>query len=93
MGLSQIPSKWNPVEHRVFPHITRALSGVILKSVELVQELINSAKTKTGLRVFNQISTKVYETGKKVAKNFYKTANIIFDKKLEKLNYVVMPNI
>jgi len=86
-------SKWNPVEHQVFPHITRALSGVILKSVELVQELINSAKTKTGLRVFSQISTKVYETGKKVAKNFYETANIIFDEKLEKLNYVVMPNI
>jgi len=23
-------SKWNPIEHRVFPYITRALSGVIV---------------------------------------------------------------
>jgi len=28
-------SKWNPIEHLVFPHITRALSGVILKSINL----------------------------------------------------------
>lgn len=25
-------SKWNPIEHRLFPHITRALQGVILKT-------------------------------------------------------------
>jgi len=27
-------SKWNPIEHRLFPHITRAMSGVILRSYE-----------------------------------------------------------
>ena len=31
-------SKFNPIEHRLFPHVTRALSGVILKTVELVIE-------------------------------------------------------
>jgi len=30
-------SKWNPVEHRVFPHITRSMAGVVLVSVELVK--------------------------------------------------------
>ena len=29
-------SKWNPIEHRVFPHITRAMQGVILKDIEMV---------------------------------------------------------
>ena len=33
-------SKWHPIEHRLFPHMTRALSGVILKSTEMVRELI-----------------------------------------------------
>ncbi|NOX75436.1 MAG: hypothetical protein GXP17_02220 [Gammaproteobacteria bacterium] len=27
-------SKWNPIEHRLFPHITQKLKGVTLKSVE-----------------------------------------------------------
>jgi hypothetical protein len=25
-------SKWNPVEHKAFPHITRAMQGVVLTS-------------------------------------------------------------
>lgn len=29
-------SKWNPIEHRVFPHLTRAMQGVILTSHDLV---------------------------------------------------------
>ena len=84
-------SKWNPVEHRVFPHITRSMTGVVLKSVELVKILIEQTTTTTGLKVFARISKKVYETGKKVADNFYEWANIIFDKKLGRLNYFINP--
>jgi len=72
-------SKWNPVEHRVFPHITRSLSGIVLRSVELVKILIKQTTTTTGLKVFAQISKKVYETGRKVAEDFYERANIEFD--------------
>jgi len=35
-------SKYNPIEHRLFPHVTRACQGVVLKSVELVKELMES---------------------------------------------------
>ncbi len=75
-------SKWNPVEHRVFPHITRSMAGVVLKSVELVNVLIKKTTSTTGLKVFARISNKVYETGKKVANDFYKWTNIKFDEKL-----------
>ena len=51
-------SKWNPVEHRVFPHITRSLKGVILRSYEYVKELIENTTTKTGLEVKAQIVDK-----------------------------------
>jgi DDE family transposase len=44
-------SKWNPVEHRVFPHITRSLRGVILKSHDFVKKLIESTTTQAGLKV------------------------------------------
>ena len=44
-------SKWNPIEHRVFPYITRALSGMILTSHLFMKELIENTTTKTGLKV------------------------------------------
>lgn len=84
-------SKWNPIEHRVFPHITRSLSGVILLSISMLKELIKKTKTKTGLKVFVRVSKKIYETGKKVASDFYEHANIKFDKVLGKWNYTVSP--
>ena len=31
-------SKYNPIEHRLFPHVTRAGQGVIFTSVALVKE-------------------------------------------------------
>jgi hypothetical protein len=86
-------SKWNPIEHRVFPHITRSLSGVVLSSISLIKELIKKTTTKTGLKVFTRVSKKIYETGKKVASDFYEYANIKFDSVLGNWNYVVNPNV
>lgn len=43
-------SKWNPIEHRVFPHITRELSGMILISHLFMKELIEKTTTKAGLK-------------------------------------------
>jgi hypothetical protein len=33
-------SKYNPVEHRLFPHLTRVCQGVFLDSVEMVKGLM-----------------------------------------------------
>ena len=84
-------SKWNPIEHRLFCHITRSLKGVIFKSYELVRELIESTTTKTGLTVKANIIKKVYETGRKYADNFKETMRIISDVKLGKWNYRAVP--
>ena len=43
-------SKYNPIEHRLFPHLTRACQGVIFASVELVKQLMEKATTSTGCR-------------------------------------------
>lgn len=83
-------SKWNPIEHRVFPHITRALSGVVLKSINLAQELINKTNTSTGLKVFSRISKKIYEKGRLVCDDFYTDAKIIYDNTLASWNYMIM---
>jgi len=84
-------SKWNPIEHRLFCHITRSLKGVIFKSYELVKELIESTTTKTGLSVSANIIKKAYETGRKYADDFKKTMRIVADEKLGKWNYKAVP--
>jgi len=43
-------SKWNPIEHKVFPHVTRAMSGLKLESIEDVKNLIKKTKTKERAR-------------------------------------------
>lgn len=86
-------SKYNPIEHRVFPYVTKALQGIPLDSVQTVKELIeNRAKTKTGLKVFANIIDKAYQKGKKASQEFLENMPIIFDKSLPKWNYKVVPN-
>jgi hypothetical protein len=84
-------SKWNPVEHRVFPHLTRAMQGVILTSHELVKTLLERVTTRTGLQVVVHIINKVYETGRKVAQDFKDTMRIVFDDHLGQWNYRAVP--
>jgi hypothetical protein len=84
-------SKYNPIEHRFFPHVTRACQGVILTSVELVRELMARTKTKKGLRAFATIIDKTYETGRKASKQFREAMPICFDDYLPKWNYQAIP--
>ena len=86
-------SKYNPIEHRLFPHVTRACQGVIFTSIELVKELMEKTHTKTGLSVVVNVLDKVYKTGRKVAEGFKETMKIIFDEYLPKWNYRAVPTI
>jgi hypothetical protein len=85
-------SKYNPIEHRLFPHLTRACQGVIFQSIELVKELMEKAKTSTGLHVTVDILDKVYQTGRKYAKGFKENMKIVFDELLPKWNYRAIPS-
>jgi len=84
-------SKYNPIEHRLFPHVTRACQGVIFTSIELVKELMEKTNTTTGLKAFVHIIDKVYETGRKVAADFKETMRIVFDDFLPQWNYRAIP--
>jgi Rhodopirellula transposase DDE domain len=84
-------SKYNPIEHRLFPHLQRACQGVIFTSVEVVKELMEKATTKTGLHVRVHILNKVYTTGRKVAVDFKEQMRVIFDEELPSWNYRVLP--
>jgi hypothetical protein len=84
-------SKWNPIEHRVFPHITRAMQGMVLTSHVLTKELIKTTTTKAGLSVVACIFNKVYQTKRKVVAGFKKSMRIVFDGLLGHWNYVATP--
>ena len=80
-------SKWNPIEHRLFSHVTRSLSGILLSSRELVKQLINKTVTQSGLTVKANIIDKIYVKGKKVSEEYKKNMEIVFDEYLPKWNY------
>ncbi len=84
-------SKWNPIEHRVFPHVTRAMQGVILSNHDMAKQLIEKTKTKAGLKVSVSIMDKVYELGKKASKGFKESMKIKFDETLSLWNYKAIP--
>ena len=84
-------SKHNPIEHRVFPHITRACKGVIFHTVEIAKQFIERAKTRAGLRVTVSLLAKIYATGRKYAEGFKSAMKILFDDHLPKWNYRALP--
>src|SRR5271156_4862549 len=84
-------SKYNPIEHRLFPHVTRACRGVIFQTLETVRYYISKTETTTGLTIKVSILDKVYETGRKCAAGFKQTMRIVFDKILPKWNYTAVP--
>lgn len=85
-------SKYNPIEHRLFPHVTRACQGVIFDCLETVKQLMKKASTRAGLRVTVNVLKKVYETGRKYAADFKETMRIAFDEVLPQWNYRAIPS-
>lgn len=84
-------SKYNPIEHRLFPHVTRACRGVIFRALETVRHYMATAATRAGLTVTAKIIEKVYETGRKCTAGFKESMKIAFDKVLPKWNYRAIP--
>lgn len=86
-------SKWNPIEHRVFPHVTRAMEGVVLETHEQVQKLIEKTSTKTGLKVTVNLVKKIYELGAVVKKKLLENVNIKYGDEVPGLNYSICPSL
>jgi hypothetical protein len=84
-------SKHNPIEHRLFNHITRACQGVIFHTLEIVKRSILRTCTRTGLRVTLDVLTKHYQTKRKASAKFLESMPIIFDELLPQWNYTAVP--
>ena len=56
-------SKHNPIEHRVFPHLHRAMEGAVFTDYEFVQTLMQKTTTMTGLTLKVRINDQYYPVG------------------------------
>jgi hypothetical protein len=84
-------SKYNPIDHRLFPHVTRKLQGLLLPSLEYFRDLAKHATTATGLRVFARSLRGLYELGHRVTHNCAERLRILYDSVLPHWNYLLIP--
>lgn len=84
-------SKYNPIEHRLFPHVTRAWSGVVFRTVDIVTECLRHVWTSTGLKVTYTVLDKVYQLKRKASKRFLESHPIQPEDPLPDWNYTVLP--
>src|SRR5947209_5660377 len=80
-------SKYNPIEHRLFCHVSRALQAVVLKTIEVARQFISRTTTAVGLRVVAELARRTYEKGLKATRAFLDGNPIQFDRFLPQLNY------
>jgi hypothetical protein len=74
-------SKYNPIRHCFFPHISPLYQGLIFESVQTLEDFMATATTRTGLKLLTTIlyNTNTYQTGQKVAVDFKSNLKIVFD--------------
>jgi hypothetical protein len=86
-------SKYNPIEHRLFPHVSRACRGLVFSTIAVVTEAMSRATTKTGLHVFVSLLDKEYPAGNSATEGFKEHMEIVFDRELPQWNYRAIPSI
>jgi hypothetical protein len=85
-------SKYNPIDHRLFCHLTRSLLALQLTSIDVIYDAFGATTTSTGLRVVCEKARKQYASGIKATAQFHKNEPTIRDENLSKYNYKFSPN-
>lgn len=84
-------SKWNPIEHRLFSHISLNWAGRPLRSFEAMLACIRGTTTAAGLRVTASLLDRVYHRGIKVSDKEMKALNLQRRSICPDWNYVIKP--
>ena len=69
-------SKWNPIEHGLFSHISNNWAGIPLESYKTVLNYIRTTKTDPGLRVKAHLVRKNYDKGERISNS--EMADLVF---------------
>jgi hypothetical protein len=84
-------SKYNPIERRMFCHVSRSLQGVTLDSIDTAAHFIGQTSTSTGLSVIVEKARKIYQAAQKATERFLNHMPILFDDHRPDLNYYATP--
>ena len=84
-------SKYNPIEHRFFPHITRACQGLLLKSLEVAVAAMSRTATKKGLQTTVHVLSGEYPLKEGYPEEYREQMKIRFDEELPAWNYRAIP--
>jgi hypothetical protein len=84
-------SKWNPIEHRLFSQVHKAMEGVVFSDYPTVQKLIEQTSTRTGLTVVVRLNLKAYQKGIKIDKAELDEKRIAYHPVIPELNYRIYP--
>lgn len=82
-------SKWNPIEHRLFSHISVNWAGKPLRTFETLLGYIRNTTTETGLQVKATLSHKIYQTGIKVSNKEMAALNLTRLNICPQWNYII----
>ncbi len=94
IGVAHYPadcSKCNPIERRLFSHVTRACQGVLVDSLHTVMGLSQKTKTQQGLSVTVRVLDTRYAGGRTGSEACKKPRPIVFDTVLPTWHYWAIP--
>lgn len=84
-------SKWNPIEHRMFPFISNNWAAHPLSDYETVLKFIRTTKTSTGLQIRAVLHTKQYKKGIRIGNDQMKELNFKHYTQRPNWNYSISP--
>jgi hypothetical protein len=84
-------SKWNPIEHRLFSHISANWQGEPLRDYDTVLGFIRTTTTVTGLRCRAVLDTTHYPTRVKITEEQKRSIRMKRSKVLPQWNYTIYP--
>jgi hypothetical protein len=85
-------SKWNPIEHQLFSHISSNWAGIPLESYETVLNYIRTTSNSSGLHVCARLVKKHYEKGERISQTEMDQLALTRHKILPGWNYTVAPS-
>lgn len=84
-------SKWNPVEYRLFSHISMNWAGQPLRSLEVMLAFIRGTTTTAGLTMEAQLDQEIYRKGRKVTERQLKELALSPHDVCPRWNYTLSP--
>ncbi len=84
-------SKYNPIERRLFSHVSRACQGMLFDNLQTVVKLMSKTATAAGLSVKVNVIDKIYDVGRKATEAFKTNMPILFDDERKHWNYRIAP--